>query len=284
MQQLTPIKSGKVREIYDQGDKLVIVTTDRVSAFDKVLPVVIQDKGKILTQLSSFWFTILEDIVPNHMISTCPKEMPQMFQSQKYIGRSMMVKKLKMIPIECVVRGYITGSGWESYKKDGTVCGIKLPDGLKECQKIDPIFTPTTKEEFGHDRPITYEELVEKEGEEVARQLKEYSINLYCKASEYAAKRGIIIADTKFEFGFYDGVITLADEVLTPDSSRFWPADQYCVGRPQNSFDKQPLRDWITESRKPDGSIPSIPGFVLNKTRERYIKAFELLTGMKFIS
>ena len=286
MQQYTPIKSGKVREVYDIGDKLIIKATNRISAFDQILPEKVPDKGIILTQMSRFWFDYLQEVlpeIPNHMISTCILDMPEEFQSPTNAGRLMLVKKLEMIPVECIVRGYITGSGWKSYQKNGTVCDIQLPEGLVESQKIEPIFTPTTKEETGHDKPISYQELEALVGEETARLLKEYSIKLYKAAAEYAEERGIIIADTKFEFGYDEnGVITLGDEVLTPDSSRFWPGDTYDPGRPQQSFDKQYLRDWITENRSEYGDIPPIPLSVLAITRKKYVQAFTLLTREVF--
>ena len=289
MQQYTPIKSGKVREVYDIsdiGDVLVLVATDRISVFDEILRELVTNKGVILTQMSRFWFDYFAKIlphIPNHMISTYTREMPEFFQKPEFRDRSMLVKKLKMIPVECIVRGYITGSGWDSYLEKGTVCGIQLPKGLVESQKIEPIFTPTTKEETGHDKPISYQELEDMVGTETAKVLKQYSIELYTAAAEYAEAHGIIIADTKFEFGYDEnGVITLGDEVLTPDSSRFWPGDTYAPGRQQQSFDKQYVRDWVKENRLESGEIPSIPKDVLDITRGKYVQAFELLTGEAF--
>lgn len=232
---MKPIKEGKVREIYDNGDSLIMVATDRISCYDVILKNIIKKKGTVLTQMSKFWFDLTSDILPNHMISTDVKDMPEFFQKPEFTGNSMMCKKLEMLPIECIVRGYITGSGWKSYKKDQTVCGIKLPEGLMECDKLpEPIYTPSTKAEIGdHDENISYEksiEVLEKQfpgkGQEYAEKLRDYTIALYKKCADYALSRGIIIADTKFEFGLDEnGNIVIGDEMLTPDSSRFWPAD-----------------------------------------------------------
>ena len=255
MKEFSPVKEGKVREVYDNGDSLVIVATDRISAFDVILKNEVTDKGAILTQMSKFWFGFTSDIVPNHMISTDAKDMPEFFGSEKFNGNSMLCKKLKMLPIECIVRGYITGSGWESYKESGTVCGIKLPEGLKESDKLpEPVYTPTTKADLGdHDEHITFEEsvqILDKEfpgkGEEYAKKIMDCTIALYKKCAEYALSKGIIIADTKFEFGLdEEGNVVLGDEMLTPDSSRFWPLDGYTPGKGQPSFDKQYVRDWL---------------------------------------
>ena len=283
---MKPIKEGKVREIYDNGDSLIMVATDRISCFDVILNNVISKKGTVLTQMSKFWFDMTKDIVPNHMISVDVKDMPEYFQKPEFDGNSMMCKKLKMLPVECIVRGYITGSGWESYKKTGEVCGIRLPEGLKESDKLpEPIYTPSTKAEIGdHDENISYEqsiEYLEKEfpgkGAEYAAKLKEYTIALYKKCADYAASRGIIIADTKFEFGLDEnGNIVLGDEMLTPDSSRFWPADTYEPGHSQPSFDKQFARDWLKAN---PGNNWTLPADIADKTIAKYLEAYSLLTG-----
>ena len=248
MQELKPMKEGKVREVYDNGDSIIMVATDRISAFDVILKNKIVDKGAVLTQMSKFWFDYTSDIVPNHMISVDTKDMPEFFQTEDYEGKCMLCKKLTMLPVECIVRGYITGSGWESYQKDGTVCGIRLPEGLKESDKLpEPIYTPTTKAEIGlHDEHITFEDTVEileklypGKGEDYASQIRDCTLKLYVKCADYARTKGIIIADTKFEFGLdEDGNVVLADEMLTPDSSRFWPVEGYEPGKSQPSFDK----------------------------------------------
>lgn len=280
------ISSGKVREIYEvDNDKLLLVVSDRISAFDYILPAMIPNKGKVLNQISKFWFDYVKDIIPNHVISINSKDFPKEFQTPEFEGRSMLVKKLKMIPVECIVRGYITGSGWKSYKENGSVCGIILPEGLQESEKLpEPIFTPTTKAEIGtHDENISFDKVVEMLGQELAEKLKEKTIEVYKKCSEYAAKRGVIIADTKFEFGLDEnGELILGDEVLTPDSSRFWPANDYAVGRSQKSFDKQYIRDWIKSSGyNPETKAP-IPDEVINTTAAKYVEAYETLTGKKF--
>lgn len=281
-----PVKEGKVREIYDNGESLIMVATDRISAFDHILGNEITGKGKVLTQLSKFWFDLTRDIVPNHMISVDNNDMPEFFKQKKYVGSSMICKKLKMLPVECIVRGYITGSGWASYKKDGTVCGIKLPDGLRESEKLpEPIYTPSTKGEIGeHDENISFDEsidVIEKEfpgkGVEYASKLRDYTIELYEKCAEYARRRGIIIADTKFEFGLDEnGNVILGDEMLTPDSSRFWPLEGYEAGKSQPSYDKQFVRDWLKEN--PDSGYV-LPDRVIEKTIDKYKEAYELLTG-----
>ena len=250
---MKPIKEGKVREIYDNGDSLIMVATDRISCYDVILKNKISKKGTVLTQMSKFWFDYTSDILPNHMISVDVKDMPEFFQNPDYDGNSMMCKKLTMLPVECIVRGYITGSGWASYKENGTVCGIKLPEGLVESDKLpEAIYTPSTKAEIGdHDENVSFEktvEILEKEfpgkGQEYAEKLRDYTLALYNKCADYALTKGIIIADTKFEFGLdEDGNIVLGDEMLTPDSSRFWPADGYEPGHGQPSFDKQFARD-----------------------------------------
>ncbi len=279
------ISSGKVREIYEVDEKsLLIVVSDRISAFDVILPNEVPDKGKILNMISEFWFDYTKDIIKNHVISTKISDFPIECQNDQYENRSMLVKKLKMVPIECIVRGYITGSGWKSYKENGTVCGIKLPEGLQESQKLDePIFTPSTKAAEGHDENISFEKTCEIIGTDLAQKIKNASIEIYKKCAEYALSRGIIIADTKFEFGLdEDGNLVLGDEVLTPDSSRFWPLDEYTVGKSQKSFDKQYLRDWL-KANSWDASNPTpIPADVIEVTRNKYIEAYERLTGKKF--
>lgn len=280
------LSSGKVREIYEiDGDKLLLVVSDRISAFDYILPSPIPNKGKILNQISEFWFDFVKDIIPNHIISTNSKDFPEEFQKPEFEGRSMLVKKLKMLSVECIVRGYITGSGWKSYKENGTVCGITLPDGLQESQKLpEAIFTPSTKAEIGdHDENISFERVVEMLGLELATKLRDKTLQIYNKCAEYAASKGVLIADTKFEFGLDEnGELVLGDEVLTPDSSRFWPASDYEVGRSQKSFDKQYLRDWIKSSGyNPESGTP-IPEDVIETTVNKYKDAFELITGKKF--
>ena len=279
------ISSGKVREIYEVDQKsLLIVVSDRISAFDVILPNEVPDKGKILNMISEFWFDYTKDIIKNHVISTKISDFPVECQNDQYENRSMLVKKLKMVPIECIVRGYITGSGWKSYKENGTVCGIKLPEGLQESQKLEePIFTPSTKAAEGHDENISFEKTCEIIGIDLAQKIKNASIEIYKKCAEYALSRGIIIADTKFEFGIdEDGNLVLGDEVLTPDSSRFWPLDEYTVGKSQKSFDKQYLRDWL-KANSWDASNPTpIPADVIEVTRNKYIEAYEKLTGKKF--
>jgi len=275
---------GKVRDIYDLGDSLLIVATDRISAFDVVLPTPIPDKGKILTKLTLFWLNFLKDIVENHLITANIDEYPEVLRKHRDVleVRSMIVKKAKVFPVECIVRGYITGSAMKEYLKTGMVCGIPLPPGLKEADKLpEPIFTPSTKAELGsHDVNITFEEMIKIVGEETAEVLKELSLKLYRKASSYAEERGIIIADTKFEFGLHEGKIILVDEVLTPDSSRFWPKESYEPGKPQISFDKQYIRDWLKNTGWKEGTPPpEIPTEVVEKTREKYLLALKVLTG-----
>ncbi|MDD7409455.1 MAG: phosphoribosylaminoimidazolesuccinocarboxamide synthase [Anaerovoracaceae bacterium] len=289
MTEYKPVKSGKVREIYDIGDSLVMVATDRISAFDVILKNKVENKGAILTQMSEFWFGFTKDIVSNHMISTDVNDMPEFFRKPEFDGNSMLCKKLHMIPVECIVRGYITGSGWAGYQKDGMVCGIKLPEGLKESQKLDqPIYTPSTKAEIGdHDENVDFErtvEVIEKEfpgkGREYAEKVRDYTLALYNKCAEYALGRGIIIADTKFEFGVNEeGEVVLGDEMLTPDSSRFWPLEGYEVGKSQPSYDKQFVRDWLKAN--PDSGY-NLPQEVIDKTIDKYKEAFSLLTGKEF--
>ena len=286
MKEFKPVKEGKVREIYDVGDALVMVATDRISAFDVILKNKIDGKGKILTKMSEFWFSLTRDIIPNHLISTDVEDMPEFFRNKDFEGRSMLVRKLRMLPIECIVRGYITGSGWESYKKSGTVCGIKLPEGLKECGKLpEPIYTPSTKAELGdHDENISYErsiEVLEKEfpgkGEEYARKIKDATLSLYKKCAEYALSKGMIIADTKFEFGLDEkGEVVLADEMLTPDSSRFWSLEGYEEGKSQPSFDKQFVRDYLKSNPECNYELSRE---VIEKTIEKYEQAYKLLSN-----
>ena len=288
MQEYTPFKEGKVREIYDIGDSLIMVATDRISAFDVILKNKIEKKGTVLTQMSKFWFDLTKDIVPNHVISTDVKDMPEFFQQPQFDGNSMMCRKLTMLPIECIVRGYITGSGWANYQKDGTGCGIKLPEGLKESEQLpEPIYTPSTKAEIGdHDENISFEQsidVLEKafpgKGREYAEQLRDMTIAIYKKCADYARSRGIIIADTKFEFGLDEkGNVVLGDEMLTPDSSRFWPAEGYEPGHGQPSFDKQFVRDWLKANPDSDYKLPQD---VIDKTIAKYEEAYTLLTGLK---
>lgn len=282
----TPVKSGKVREMYDCGDQIIMTATDRISAFDVILKNEITGKGEILTKMSDFWFRLTEDIIPNHMISTDISQFPPEYRTGEFEGRSMLCEKVEMLPVECIVRGYITGTGWESYKKTGKVCGISLPEGLEESEKLpEPIYTPTTKADIGdHDEHITFEDtlnllikLYPERGEEYANTIKDTTIALYKKCSDYARERGIIIADTKFEFGLNkSGDVILADEMLTPDSSRFWPVEGYEKGKIQPSFDKQFVRDWLKEHPDSDYELPED---VINKTIQKYEEAYELLTG-----
>lgn len=277
------IKRGKVRDIYEIDGSLLIVATDRISAFDVVLPTPIPDKGRILTLMSLFWFDFLKDMIENHLITADVDKYPESLKPYKEIlsQRSMLVRKTKVIPVECIVRGYITGSAMKEYQKTGEVCGIKLPPGLKEADKLpEPIFTPSTKAEMGeHDVNITFEEMIKIVGKDTAEFLKETSLKLYKKAADYAEEKGIIIADTKFEFGIYEGKIILIDEVLTPDSSRFWPKDEYQPGKSQKSFDKQFIRDWLKSIDWDPQNPPSIPQDIVEKTREKYLEALYRLTG-----
>lgn len=285
MKEFKPVKEGKVREIYDIDDSLILVASDRISAFDVILKNLIVGKGEVLTKMSKFWFDLTKDIVPNHMLSVDTKDMPEFFQNEKFEGRSMMCKKLNMLPVECIVRGYITGSGWSSYQKTGEVCGIKLEEGLKESQKLsEPIYTPSTKAEIGdHDENISFEQsidVIEREfpghGREYAEKIKDCTIAFYRKCADYALERGIIIADTKFEFGVdEDGNIVIGDEMLTPDSSRFWPAEGYEAGKSQPSFDKQFVRDWLKANPDSDYLLPQD---VIDKTISKYQEAFDKLT------
>ncbi len=280
----TLVRQGKVRDVYDIGDAYLMVASDRISAFDWVIPTLIPDKGRVLTQISKFWFEHFD--VPNHLISTdlASIELPEGLNVQDLEGRSMIVKKCEVVPIECVVRGYLVGSGWKDYQNSGAVCGIALEQGLKNCAKFpEALFTPATKEDSGHDQNISFERMVEVVGADVANELKEKSIRVYQNARDYAATKGIILADTKFEWGMHDGQLILIDEVLTPDSSRFWPADQYVEGQDQPSFDKQFVREHLMATTWDKNSQPpELPVEVIEKTRSKYIEAYERLTGSTF--
>lgn len=281
-----PCRHGKVRDVYDLGDRLVIVATDRISAFDWVLPSGIPDKGRVLTQMTLFWLDFLK--VSNHLLGTNLRDMGKAFADQADVlqGRTMLVKKTEVVPVECVVRGYLAGSGWKEYRKDQTVCGIKLPAGLQESQKLpEPIFTPATKEESGHDINISFEKMAETTGRDVAQTLRQRSIDIYRKAADFAWERGIIIADTKFEWGkLPGGELILIDEALTPDSSRFWPRDSYRVGSNPPSYDKQFVRDWLeTTGWDKNSKPPALPEGVVGRTREKYLEALERLTGAKSV-
>ena len=286
MQEYTPVKSGKVREIYDTGDHLIMVATDRISAFDHILKNKVVQKGTVLTQMSRFWFDLTEDIVPNHMISVDNADMPEFFRQPEFEGNSMLCRKLHMLPVECIVRGYITGSGWAGYQEDGMVCGIRLPEGLIESQQLpEPIYTPSTKSEIGdHDENVSFEKTVEEiekefpgKGREYAEKIRDYTLAIYNKCADYARSRGIIIADTKFEFGVdEEGNIVLGDEMLTPDSSRFWPLEGYEAGKSQPSYDKQFVRDWLKANPDSDYDLPQD---VIDKTIAKYKEAYQLLTG-----
>ena len=278
------LSRGKVRDIYDLGEHLLLVATDRISAFDVIMPTPIPDKGRILTQLSVFWFKKFEDKVRNHLVSSSVEDYPEVCRQYRdqLEGRSILVRKAKPLPVECIVRGYLVGSGWKEYKASGTVCGIKLREGLVEAQKLDePIFTPSTKAEKGeHDENISFDEMVELVGKDIAGNVKELSLFIYKEGAREALERGIIIADTKFEFGICDDELLLIDEVLTPDSSRFWPADEYTPGKTPRSFDKQYLRDYLVEMGwSPDQPPPELPEEVVKNTRSKYMEAFTRLTG-----
>jgi phosphoribosylaminoimidazole-succinocarboxamide synthase len=274
------LAAGKVREMYDLGDRVLMVASDRISTYDVVHPTPIPDKGAVLTGLSAFWFHLTGDLVPNHLLSVTdgvPGEAR---------GRAMVVRKLRMVPLECVVRGYITGSGWKDYQREGTVSGIRLPEGLLESQQLpEPIFTPSTKAEVGHDETVDLDRAAELVGDaDLLERLRDHSLTLYTRAAEHARERGVILADTKFEFGFdAEGELRVGDEVLTPDSSRFWPADGYEPGRSQPSFDKQYVRDWATQTgwdKRPPA--PLIPNDVVARTREKYVQAYERIAGEPF--
>jgi phosphoribosylaminoimidazole-succinocarboxamide synthase len=278
------VRRGKVRDVFDLGDALLIVATDRISAFDWVMPNGIPDKGRVLTQLSLFWFDMLDE--PNHFVTDdfSRMDLPFDVSGQGLEGRSMLVRKANVVPIECVVRGYLSGSGWKEYKKDSTVCGVRLPAGLTESAKLpEPIFTPATKADTGHDENISFARMVDTVGRETADELRRRSIQVYTRGAEYAAERGIILADTKFEWGRFDSELILIDEVLTPDSSRFWPRNEYQPGRGQPSFDKQFVRDWLeTTGWDKNSPPPALPQDVVDRTRMKYIEAFERITGKPF--
>ncbi len=279
-----PVRRGKVRDIYDLGRQLLMVSTDRISAFDWILPTGIPDKGRVLTQTSAFWFERMNE--PHHLVTTDvgAMDLPLEVDRAPLFGRSMLVRKTEVVPIECVVRGYLSGSGWKEYRQQGSVCGIRLPAGLKESDALpEPIFTPATKEESGHDINISFETMVDLVGREISEELRRRSLGVYARGAEFARSRGIIIADTKFEWGRVDGSIILIDEVLTPDSSRFWPQDQYAPGGPQPSFDKQFVRDWLeTTGWDKNSPPPELPADVVAQTRDKYIQAYERLTGVAF--
>ena len=283
-----PDSRGKVRDIYDADENLLMVATDRISAFDFILPDEIPFKGEVLNRISAFWFDKFADIVPNHLVSIDPADFPEEFAEYRdYLaGRAMLVKKAQTIPIECIVRGYLTGSGKKTYDENGTVCGIQLPEGLTEASKLpEPLFTPSTKAEIGdHDENISFECCCEIVGEDIATQIRDLSLKIYKAAAEYAATRGIIIADTKFEFGVIDGKVTLIDECLTPDSSRFWPAASYEEGKIQPSYDKQFVRNWLKANWDMTGETPHLPAEVIDGTSERYREAFQIITGSQFTS
>lgn len=283
-----PDSRGKVRDIYDAGENLLMVATDRISAFDFILPDEIPFKGEVLNRISAFWFDKFADIVPNHLVSIDPADFPEEFAEYRdYLaGRAMLVKKAQTIPIECIVRGYLTGSGKKTYDENGTVCGIQLPEGLTEASKLpEPLFTPSTKAEIGdHDENISFERCCEIVGEDIVTQIRDLSLKIYKAAAEYAATRGIIIADTKFEFGVIDGKVTLIDECLTPDSSRFWPAASYEEGKIQPSYDKQFVRNWLKANWDMTGETPHLPAEVIDGTSERYREAFQIITGSQFTS
>lgn len=284
IKELKLLSRGKVRDIYEvDDDKLLLVTTDRISAYDVIMPNPIDDKGKILNQITLFWMDMFKDIVPNHLIASKVDDYPEVLHKYRdqLEGRSVLVKKAKPLPIECIVRGYITGSGWKDYQNTGEVCGHKLPEGLKESEMLEqPLFTPSTKAELGeHDENISVEKATEMLGKELFEKVQEATLSIYKRGRDYAREKGIIIADTKFEFGIYDGELIIIDEVLTPDSSRFWPVDGYEAGKSQPSFDKQFLRDWLTEIKfNKQPPAPEVPEEIATKTRDKYMEAFTLLT------
>lgn len=285
---IKPDAQGKVRDLYDLGDKLLLVASDRISAFDYILEDEIPYKGQVLTQLSCFWFDLLSDVVDNHLISADVADLPEQFKpySDYLAGRFMLVKKADMFPVECIVRGYLTGSGLKDYQATGAVCGIKLPEGLVNSSKLpEAIFTPSTKAEIGdHDENISFDRCVKIIGEENATAIRDLTLAVYNRAADHARDRGIIIADTKFEFGVVDGKIILGDEVLTPDSSRFWSADTYKVGEEQPSFDKQFVRNWLNANWDRTGNPPRLPEDIIKKTSEKYIQAYEKITGKAFVA
>jgi len=280
---LSPPRRGKVRDVYDLGEQLLIVATDRISAFDVVLPTAIPDKGRVLTQLSLFWFHEMRDVIENHLVETDVDKYPEALRKYRdqLQGRSMVVKKAKTVPAECVVRGYLTGSGWKDYKESGSVCGITLTPNLVESAKLpEPIFTPSTKAEVGHDTNMSFDDLVRFAGQPLAEQLRDVSVRIFKRASEIAEKRGILIADTKFEFGIIDGKLKVIDEMLTPDSSRFWSAKEYRPGKPQESYDKQIVRDYLnTLDWNKTSPGPELPPEIVEKARARYIEILKILTG-----
>jgi len=279
-----PVRQGKVRDVYDVGEFYLMVASDRISAFDYILPTLIPDKGRVLTQISQFWFDRFD--VPNHLVSTDLNgiDLPEGLSADELEGRTMIVKKCEVVPIECVVRGYLVGSGWRDYQSTGAVCGIELPADLPNCAKFpEAIFTPATKADEGHDENVSFEQVVQEVGLETAQALKEKSLQVYAQGRDYAATKGIILADTKFEWGWHEGELILIDEVMTPDSSRFWPADQYEAGRNQPSFDKQFVREWLDSTTWDKNSPPpELPTEIVDKTREKYIDAFERLSGQTF--
>ena len=283
---IKPDAQGKVRDLYDLGDSLLLVASDRISAFDYILEDEIPHKGEVLTRISCFWFELLDGVVENHLVSTDVADLPEQFKPYAdYLnGRFMLVRKAEMFPVECIVRGYLAGSGLKEYQREGTVCGIQLPEGLVNSSKLpEPIFTPSTKAEIGdHDENISFERCAQLIGDEDAAALRDLSLKVYTTARDHAADRGIIIADTKFEFGRLNGQIILADEVLTPDSSRFWPGDEYEPGRDQPSFDKQFVRDWLTANWDKQGNPPRLPQEVIEKTSQKYVQAYEKITGRTF--
>jgi phosphoribosylaminoimidazole-succinocarboxamide synthase len=279
-----PVRRGKVRDVYELGDRILLVSTDRISAFDWVLPTAIPDKGRVLTQIAAFWFQLLNE--PDHVITTdvAKMDLPAGTDLAMLAGRSMLCRKTEVVPIECVVRGYLAGSGWKEYQQSRTVCGIKLPDGLTESARLpEPIFTPSTKAAAGHDENISFEQMVAAVGRDLAEQLRQRSLHIFQRGADYARQRGIIIADTKFEFGLAGDQLLLIDEVLTPDSSRFWPADQYAPGQSQASFDKQFVRDWLSATPWDKNSPPpALPDEIVQKTRQKYVEAYERLTNREF--
>jgi len=283
---LKSFKKGKIRDVYDINDKLLLIVTDRISAFDYVLNEPIPNKGICLTQISKFWFDYFKNTIPSHVISADMEDFPEELKQHKEIllGRSMLVKKAKVLPVECIVRGYISGSAWKSYQKNGSVCGINLPKGLRESDKFnEPLFTPSTKAESGHDINISFTDMKKLIGKEDANRIKELSLKIYKKGAKYALQKGIIIADTKFEFGKIDDKIILVDELLTPDSSRFWPADKYEPGRSQPSFDKQYVRDYLSSTGwDKNSNPPNLPDYVIAETQNKYKEAYEKITGEKF--
>lgn len=280
----TIVRQGKVRDVYDIGDYYLMVASDRISAFDHILPSLIPDKGRVLTQISKFWFD--QSQVPHHLVSTDVRafDLPKEMNVDELEGRSMIVKKCEVVPIECVIRGYLVGSGWKDYVETGTVCGIELPPNLLKCSKLpEAIFTPATKSDEGHDENISFQQMVDAVGQATATTLRDRSMAVYERGRDYAAQKGIILADTKFEWGLHEGELILIDEVLTPDSSRFWPADQYEPGKNQFSFDKQFVRDWLeTTDWDKESAPPELPADVVRKTRDKYIEAYERLTEQTF--